>query len=147
MREKGIETMDGDNIGHALRGYADRVLRLDEDKAAINEDRRQVFAEAKEAGFDVTTLREIVREMKMEPDARAARYQLLNEYRSAVGILADTPLGRAAEPSVERPRPFAEQSVKRGPGRPRKSAADRVDEAIANARQHLGGAGNGEASA
>lgn len=87
----------GDNrVDIALRNYADRILKLDDEKAEINKDRREVFAEAKAAGFDVTTLREIVSELKMEPAARAARYQLLNEYREALGMLEDTPLGQAA---------------------------------------------------
>jgi uncharacterized protein (UPF0335 family) len=126
--------MDGDNIKQALRGYADRVVTLHEERKELNQTISGVYAEAKEAGFNITTLREIVRELQMEPDARASRYQLLNEYRAAVGIdFADTPLGRAAEPMagetvsgraepmVDRPTPFAEQSVSRGRGRPRKA--------------------------
>jgi uncharacterized protein (UPF0335 family) len=129
--------MDGDNIGHALRGYADRVITLDKEKKALNGDRAAVFAEAKEAGFNIGTLREIVREMQMEPEARASRYQLLNEYRAAVGIdFAGTPLGQAAapsdedddepvtgraEPMIARPKPLAEQPLHRGRGRPRKA--------------------------
>lgn len=135
--------MDGDNIGHALRGFADRIINLDEEKDAINKDRGAVFAEAKEAGFNIGTLREIVREMRMDSDARNSRYQLLNEYRLAVGILADTPLGEAALEREQReaaaapeypthrwaekpkPTPFAEQPVHtpRPRGRPRKDAA------------------------
>jgi uncharacterized protein (UPF0335 family) len=121
-------------IDTALRSYAERVMRLDIEKKELNDTRRLVFAEAKEAGFDVTILREIVREMAMEPEARAARYDRLDEYRHAVGILADTPLGRASEPAVERPKPFAKQPV-RGRGRPRKTSS--VDEAIDKARAHL----------
>lgn len=89
--------MDGDNrIDIALRNYADRVLNLHNERATLNKDIREVYAEAKAAGFDTTTLREIVSELKMEPEARAARYQLLNEYREALGMLEDTPLGQAA---------------------------------------------------
>jgi uncharacterized protein (UPF0335 family) len=111
--------MDGDNIGTALRGFADRVVHLDGELSEVKSRRSEVFAEAKAAGFSVGTLREIVREMQMEPDARNARYQLLNEYREAVGILADTPLGQASEPRVDMPTPFAEQPVHRPRGRPR----------------------------
>jgi uncharacterized protein (UPF0335 family) len=131
--------MDGDNIGHALRGYADRVVTLHKERKSLNETIGEVYGEAKEAGFNITTLREIVRELQMEPDARASRYQLLNEYRAAVGIdFAGTPLGQAAEPveegedepmsgraapMVERPTPFAAQPVRRG--RPRKDAGSK----------------------
>lgn len=127
-----------DDIGHALRGYADRVINLHTDRDTINVDIREVYKEAKDAGFDTTTLREIVREMRMDSDARNSRYQLLNEYRMAVGILADTPLGRAAEERVaERPTPFAEQPVHepRRRGRPRKAQAE---DALDKATVHLG---------
>jgi uncharacterized protein (UPF0335 family) len=135
--------MDGDNIGHALRGYADRVVTLHGERKELNQTIAGVYGEAKEAGFNITTLREIVRELQMEPDARASRYQLLNEYRAAVGIdFAGTPLGRAASPEEDggdgepvvgrpmtghaetmavRPVPFVEQSVHRNRGRPRKA--------------------------
>ncbi len=140
--------MDGDNIGHALRGYADRVVNLHKERKELNDTIREVYGEAKDAGFDTTTLREIVRELQMEPEARASRYQLLNEYRSAVGIFVDTPLGQAAEeaivetivraepmverpmtghaePMVDRPAPFAEQAVHARRGRPRKDAGSK----------------------
>ena len=139
--------MDGDNIGHALRGYADRVINLHQDRDALNGDIREIYKEAKDAGFDTTTLREIVREMRMDSDARNSRYQLLDEYRHAVGILADTPLGQAAMPehlrrtavAVEKPTPFAEQTVHRPRprGRPRKNAEQAID-----SRAHLGGGGS-----
>jgi hypothetical protein len=65
------------------------------------------------------------------PEARSSRYSLLETYRFALGLLADTPLGEAAmeraeqetppPPRAARPRPFAEQPIKgRGRGRPRK---------------------------
>lgn len=132
-----------DHIDTALRGYTDRIVRLHEERDALNSDIREVYGEAKEAGFDVTTVREVVRELRMEPDARNSRYQLLDQYRHALGMLADLPLGEAAiDAAASRPRPFAEQPVKRGRGRPRK---DSVGDAIAAARAHLGDAGGAPA--
>jgi uncharacterized protein (UPF0335 family) len=129
--------MDGDHIGSALRSYSVRIESLHDDRDALNADIREVYKEAKEAGFDTTILREIVRERRMDPAARQSRYQLLDEYRHALGMLADLPLGEAAiaTATVDKPKPFAEQPVKRGRGRPRK----KVDEALAAARQHLSG--------
>jgi uncharacterized protein (UPF0335 family) len=129
--------MDGDHINVALRSYAQRIENLHDDRDAVNGDIREVYAEAKEAGFDTTILREIVRERRMEPEARKSRYQLLDEYRHALGMLVDTPLGEAAIEAAAKPKPFAEQPVKRTRGRPRKSSA--VDDALAAARAHLGG--------
>jgi uncharacterized protein (UPF0335 family) len=138
--------MDGSyHIDTALRGYVERILKLDEEKDALNGDRREVFAEAKGAGFDVTTVRAMVRELRMDTDARNAMYQLHDEYRRALGMLAGTPLGDAAEEREARtvPKPaktFAEQTVHdpdrpRGRGRPRKA----IDRAIDDARAHIGG--------
>lgn len=114
----------------ALRSYAGRVINMHEERDTLNDDIGEVYREAKDAGFDTTTLREIVREMRMEPEARTSRYSLLETYRLALGLLADTPLGEAAmqraeqapTPTAARPRPFAEQPIKpaRGRGRPRK---------------------------
>jgi uncharacterized protein (UPF0335 family) len=112
----------------ALRSYANRVVNLHEERDTLNGDIRETYKEAKGAGFDTTTLREIVRELRMEPEARESRYSLLDTYRAALGLLVGTPLGEAAmeraerEPPVAaRPRPFAQQPIKgRGRGRPRK---------------------------
>lgn len=119
--------MDGDNgfvNAEALRGYVSRVENLHEQRDALNADIRQVYAEAKDAGFDTTTLREIVREQRMDGDARTARYAMLDQYRRALGMLADTPLGEAAMDHERWPAPvpFAEQPARRR-GRPRKAAA------------------------
>lgn len=124
---------------NALRSYANRVVSMHEERDTLNGDIREVYKEAKDGGFDTTTLREIVRELRMEPDARSSRYSLLETYRVALGLLADTPLGEAAMSTVAsradamahaldekpaataaRPRPFAEQPIKRNRGRPRK---------------------------
>jgi len=134
--------MDGSyHIDTALRGYVDRIVHLHEDRDAVNGDIREVYGEAKDAGFNVTILRGMVKENRMDPDARNSLYQLQSEYRIKLGMLAGTPLGDAAEerqaaepragepvsgraePMVDRPTPFAEQSVHRGRGRPRKADA------------------------
>lgn len=124
--------MDGMDAGgmvnsDALRSYVSRIVSLHDDRDALNGDIREVYKEAKDGGFDTTTLREVVREQRMESEARHSRYALLDTYRHALGMLADTPLGESAvqraeseQPAVRRPRPFAEQPVKRSRGRPRK---------------------------
>jgi uncharacterized protein (UPF0335 family) len=104
----------------ALNGYVDRIEALHNERDELNESIREVYKEAKDAGFDTTVVREIVRELRMERDARLSRYALLDSYRQALGMLADTPLGEAA---LSRPLPFARQPMhreRRRPGRPRK---------------------------
>jgi uncharacterized protein (UPF0335 family) len=119
--------MDGSNhIDTALRGYVDRIVNLHQDRDAVNGDIREVYGELKDAGFNVTIVRGMVKEQRMDADARQSLYQLQEEYRIKLGLFADTPLGEAAmpkpSPAVDRPTPFAEQPVHRPRGRPRKAA-------------------------
>jgi uncharacterized protein (UPF0335 family) len=123
----------------ALGSYVERIERLHEERATLNADLKEVYGQAKNAGFDVTTLREIVRERQMDEEARHSRYALLDSYRAALGMLADTPLGAAAMERVEVEYPaksFAEQPVHepRRRGRPRRAT---VDDALGRARAHL----------
>jgi uncharacterized protein (UPF0335 family) len=136
--------MDGSyHIDTALRGYTDRIVNLHEQRDELNGDIRLVYAEAKGAGFDVTTVRSMVRELRMDTDARNAMYQLHEEYRRALGMLHGTPLGDAAEEREARvmpmpAKPFAEQPLHepKRRGRPRK---DRTAEALERARSFLSG--------
>lgn len=136
--------MDGSNhIDTALRGYVERIVNLHADRDAINGDIREVYGELKDAGFNVTIVRGMVKEQRMDADARNSLYQLQEEYRIKLGLLAGTPLGDAAieRETAEWPTPFAEQPVhdpKRRRGRPRKTQAERTEEHLANARMHLG---------
>jgi uncharacterized protein (UPF0335 family) len=121
---KGGEHMDGDTRTNvALGAFVGRISNLHDDRDAINGDIREVYAEAKEAGFNVTILREIVREKRMDAEARHARYELLDDYRQQLGMLADTPLGEAALNTV---------TQLRRPRTRRRKTEDVLDEARAN---------------
>lgn len=78
-----------------LRSFVERVERLEDEKAALMADIKDVFAEAKGTGFDVKTMRKIVALRKMDPSDREEAETLLDLYRAAVG-LDGTPLGDAA---------------------------------------------------
>jgi uncharacterized protein (UPF0335 family) len=83
-----------------LRLLIERVERLEEEKKALQDDIKDVYAEAKARGYDTKTMREIVKLRKMEPQARQERDALIETYRAALGMdFAETPLGRA---TVER---------------------------------------------
>ena len=88
------------NIGHngddRLRLLIERVERLEEEKKGIADDIRDVYAEAKAVGYDAKIMRQLVRLRKMKPDDRAEMEMLLDTYKAALGMLYDTPLGRAA---------------------------------------------------
>ena len=69
-----------------LRTFIERIERLEEDRATLNSDLKEVMSEAKGAGFDTKTIWQIVRLRKLEPTERIEQEQLLEIYRSAVGI-------------------------------------------------------------
>ncbi len=86
--------------GDRLRSFIERVERLEEEKSTLVIDIREVYAEAKGEGFDVKTMRAIVKLRKLDSADRAEQEALLDLYKSALGMLADTPLGQAAIRSV-----------------------------------------------
>ncbi|GAA0748742.1 DUF2312 domain-containing protein [Sphingomonas sp. ABOLD] len=76
-----------DNISaEQLRLLIERVERLEEEKKGIADDIKDVYAEAKSTGFDVKTMRTIVRLRKMEKHHREEAEMLLETYKQALGI-------------------------------------------------------------
>jgi uncharacterized protein (UPF0335 family) len=69
-----------------LRLFIERVERLEEEKKGIADDIKDVYAEAKSTGFDVKTMRAIVKLRKMEKHHRDEADALLETYRQALGL-------------------------------------------------------------
>lgn len=69
-----------------LRSFIQRIERLEEEKAALSADIREVYAEAKGTGFDTKIMRQIVRLRKMDDSARQEQEALLEVYRKALGL-------------------------------------------------------------
>lgn len=69
-----------------LRLLVERVERLEEEKAAIAEDIRDVFSEMKAVGYDTKTVRQVLKLRKMKPDDRAEMEALLDTYKAALGL-------------------------------------------------------------
>lgn len=69
-----------------LRSLIERIERLNEEKAALESDIRDIFAEAKSAGFDVKIMREIIKLRKMNAADRDEQELLLETYRKALDI-------------------------------------------------------------
>ena len=86
----------GANSKEQLKAIIERIELLEEDKAVISSDIRDVYAEAKSNGYDVPALRAIVKMRKEDANKRAERETLLEVYMHALGMLSDTPLGQAA---------------------------------------------------
>ena len=70
-----------------LKALVERIERLEEEKKAIADDIRDVYAEAKATGFDATALRTIVRLRKQDADERKEQETILETYMLALGML------------------------------------------------------------
>ena len=70
-----------------LRAFIERIERLEEEKATLMEDIREIYAEAKGTGFDPKIMRQVVRIRKIEPDQRQEQEYVLDTYLSALGML------------------------------------------------------------
>ena len=70
-----------------LRSIIERVERLEDDKAAVMADIKEVFAEAKGEGYDVKILRQVVRIRKQDKAKRLEAEAILDLYLSALGEL------------------------------------------------------------
>ncbi|MBR0718045.1 hypothetical protein C2U70_28965 [Bradyrhizobium guangdongense] len=70
-----------------LKSIIERIERLEEEKKAISDDIKDVYAESKGNGFDVKALRTIVRLRKQDPNERAEAETILETYMQALGML------------------------------------------------------------
>jgi uncharacterized protein (UPF0335 family) len=76
-----------DNVAaDRLRSIVERIERLDEERKALGNDIRDIYAEAKSAGFDVKVLRQLIRIRKQEPAEIEEQESLLDVYRHALGM-------------------------------------------------------------
>ena len=86
MSEDEVTQIDTNVTAKRIKSFVERIERQEEEKAAISEDIKETFAEAKSIGFDVKTLRKIIRLRKMDKDKRIEEEELLELYKSAVGL-------------------------------------------------------------
>lgn len=70
-----------------LKAFVERVERLEEEKKAISDDIRDVYAEAKGNGFDTKAMRQVIRLRKQDKDERAEHEAVLETYLHALGML------------------------------------------------------------
>jgi uncharacterized protein (UPF0335 family) len=70
-----------------LRAFIERVERLEEEKKALADDIRDVFAEAKGNGFDVKALRAVLKLRKQDVDERREHETIVETYLHALGML------------------------------------------------------------
>ncbi|MEQ9813061.1 MAG: DUF2312 domain-containing protein [Azospirillaceae bacterium] len=77
-----VEAIAGDQ----LRSFIERIERMEEEKAALTADIREIYAEAKARGFDTKVMRQVVKLRKMETADRREQEELLELYLGALGM-------------------------------------------------------------
>lgn len=86
----------GGIAGEQLRAIVDRVQRLNEEKKALNADISEVFKEARGNGFDVPTIKQIIKIMNTDRNELDERETLLAVYMQALGLLLSSSEDRVA---------------------------------------------------
>lgn len=76
-----------DNVSaDQLRLFIERIENIEEQMTGIKDDRKDVYSELKGEGYDVKTVRQIIRLRKIDKDARAEAEALMETYCSALGL-------------------------------------------------------------
>jgi uncharacterized protein (UPF0335 family) len=79
-------TETGGIAADRLRSLVERIERLEEERRALANDIKDIYAEAKSAGFDVKVLRQLIRLRRQEPAEIEEQESLLDVYRRALGM-------------------------------------------------------------
>ncbi len=83
--ETDIVELDGAG-GKRLKSFLERIERLEDEKAGLASDIKDIYGEAKAVGFDPKIMRKVIRLRKMDEAKRAEEEMLLETYKSAVGM-------------------------------------------------------------
>ncbi len=76
----------GGIAGERLKSFIERIERMEEEKKALMEDIKDIYAEAKSVGFEPKIIRKMVSIRKMELEKRREESELLELYMSAIGM-------------------------------------------------------------
>jgi uncharacterized protein (UPF0335 family) len=82
--------------GGRIRSFVERIENLDTELQELNEQKKEVFAEAKGEGFDVKILKEIIKLRKQDQDERDEHETLLDMYLRAMETADKEPIAKAA---------------------------------------------------
>jgi uncharacterized protein (UPF0335 family) len=82
--------------GGKIRSFVERIENLDSELAELNEQKKEVFAEAKGEGFDVKILKEIIKLRKQDQEERDEREGLLDLYMRAMEQVGPEKVAKAA---------------------------------------------------
>lgn len=80
-----VITMDG-STGKRLKSFIERIERLEEEKAGLASDIKDVYGEAKAIGFDPKIMRKVIRLRKLDEAKRSEEEMLIETYKAAIGM-------------------------------------------------------------
>ena len=90
--------MTDSTTNNQLQSVIERIERMEVEKAAVAEDIKQIYLEAKGNGFDTKIIRKVIAMRKKSAEEREAERAMIELY---LGQLSDTPLGRFVLQSKE----------------------------------------------
>ena len=76
----------GNVAADQLRSVIERIERLTEEKEALAADIREIYAESKAHGFDITAIRQVIKLRKMDASKRDEQEAILDTYKRALGM-------------------------------------------------------------
>jgi uncharacterized protein (UPF0335 family) len=89
LGERGIMPDVGGIAGAQLKSFIERIERLEDEKRALGEDIKEVYAEAKGTGFEPKIMRQLIKIRKMDKDEHDEQESLLDLYKRALGMLPE----------------------------------------------------------
>ena len=87
-KKKAPQTLTVGGIsGEELRLIIDKVENLEEQKYELQSDIKEVYADAKSRGFDTKIIKQLIRLRKLKQDDRAIQEEMLDLYKTAIGMI------------------------------------------------------------
>lgn len=79
-------TIIDNSTANQLKLFIEKIERLEEEKAELMENIREVYAEAKSVGFDPRVMKQLIKIRKMKQEDFQEQEELLDIYRVAIGM-------------------------------------------------------------
>lgn len=84
-----LDHIVGDNTKQALKSYIERIENLEEDKVAVSDDIKEVYAEAKSDGFDTKIMRKVISRRKIEREELENQDSMVEVYEDTLASMED----------------------------------------------------------
>lgn len=101
----------GSVSGERLRSFVERLERTEEEITALNGDKKEIYSEAKGAGYDVKVLKEVIRLRRQDPADRREHEALVDTYMRALGDIGTRIATRASARAPAREEPAAPKNA------------------------------------